>query len=201
MKKSLIVLALCLLCGSPWLNARGFHAGFGWGASMNVFTDYHFNWLDEGFGYRIDEKGNEVFDAFNAYVEGFISQDIGKKGALSLRAGWSGIAKGRKLVPVMLQWDWHLSGNYADGWFAFAGAGAVFGDMTGADFSWAVRDGAGYRIHLGGGDCLDITASFRSVLDRPRIFDAEEQKYVSGRNTLRNNVWYHALTIGISLSF
>ena len=181
MKKSLIVLALCLLCGSHSLNARGFHAGFGWGASMNVFTDYHFNWLDEGFGYRIDEKGNEVFDAFNAYVEGFISQDIGKK--------------------VMLQWDWHFSGNYADGWFAFAGAGAVFGDMTGADFSWAVRPGAGYRIHLGGGDCLDITASFRSVLDRPRIFDAEEQKYVSGRNTLRNNVWYHALSVGITLCF
>ncbi|MBO4427729.1 MAG: hypothetical protein J5771_04540 [Bacteroidales bacterium] len=200
MKKALILLSLCLLCGLP-LRAGGFHAGAGWGASMNVVRDYHFNYLEETFGYRIDEDGAEVFDAFNAWFEGFISQDIGKKNALSLRIGWAGIAKGRKVLPIMLQWDRHFAGNYNDGWFVFAGAGAVLGHMTGTNHSWIAREGAGYRICLGGGDCLDITASFRSVLDRPRIFDSEEGRYVSGRNTLRNNVWYHALTVGISLSF
>lgn len=201
MKKPLILLAVCLLCGSLQLPARGFHAGASWGASMNMVRDYHFNWRDDNFGYRIDETGADIFDAFNAWMEGFISQDIGKKHAVSLRSGWQGISKGRRTVPVTLRWDWHFAGNYADGWFVFAGGGAVFGRLTGTNFSWITGEGAGYRIHLGGGDCLDITASVRSVLDRPRIYDSEEGRYVSGRNTLRNNVWYHALSVGISLSF
>ena len=201
MKKTLIMFAVCLLCGSPLLHARGFHAGIGWGSSMNIVQDYHFNWLEDSFGYRIDENGVEVFDAFNAWCEGFISQDIGKKNTLSLRAGWAGITKGRKLIPVTLQWDRHFSGNYADGWFVFAGGGTVFGNFTGTKLSWTAREGVGYRIQLGGGDCMDITASFRSVYDRPRIYDSEEGRYVSGRNTLRNNVWYHALSVGITLSF
>ena len=201
MKKTLILLAACLLSGSLPLRAGGFHVGAAWGTSMNVVRDYHLNWIDDSFGYRIDENGSEVFDAFNGWFEGFISQDIGKKNALSLRMGWMGITKGRNALPIMLQLDRHFSGNYADGWFAFAGGGAIFGYMTGTNHSWTARGGAGYRIYLGGGDCLDITAGVRSVLDRPRIYDSEEGRYVSERNTRRNNVWYHALTVGISLSF
>lgn len=203
MKRLSAIMSVLFLCcfGLSGGEKQKLHFGLEWGLSYNIKSYYHFNYLDATVGYRVDEKGWEQIGDSNAFIAAFMSLDLGRYMDLSLRAGYFGVSDARRVFPLMLQGNCYLRGNDCDGLFFSAGAGLVLGDFVNAQYTYLLRHGAGYRLALGSDDYLDFTLSIRCAYDRPRVWDRAEKEYVTGRNTLRNNIWYYALCFGFALSF
>lgn len=203
MRKALFIVLFALLL-SVTLTARSgqrVHFGAEWGMSQTLGVYHHFNFLESTIGYRVDDRGWDYSGSINAYVSGKLSVDLGERLSLSAIGGYYGVAESRRLIPLMLQAEWYPRGNENNGLFLFAGGGYVLGKFTNTNHSWAIRPGAGYRIALGSSDFLDVVLSLRCMHDKPRVWDRDEHIYVSRHNTLRNNVWYYALSLGVALSF
>lgn len=204
MRRALVISALflCLPCtlfaGGLFSNGR-FHIGLGWGGSGTVLTAHHYNYLDQSIGFRIDDSGTQFGFRPHGYAELSFVYDAGEHLTLAVAGGYEGLADGRCIVPFKARISYYLSGIYSDGIFLSGESGVPVRKRAGNAF--LVQAGPGYRLALGGGCSMDFKLGVKMSYDHPKVWDPVEEEYISARNILRNNAWYYALTLGVSLEF
>lgn len=197
---SVLILLSGVLCPAQE-QPRLLRYGVEWGASTTIATYYHYNYLDNMIGYRIDDSGMD-YDRFgNAFVTAYCGLDVSRRIGVSLRSGLTGIQRGRRIVPLTVRGSWYPHGTDADGLFALVEAGLGFPDFFDAKPVPLSFLGGGYRYRLGDGMSVDVQLSWRGALDHPEIWDEQERHYILPQNIRRNDAWHSALVLSVALNF
>ena len=199
----LLVAVLSVLFARP-LGAQDrslLRYGVEWGLSASVYNSFHYNYIDGIMGYRIDEEGSDTDCIGNAFAEVYCGTDLSRRLSLTLRAGFSGIARGRRVVPICLRLSWFPAGTCADGFFTLADGGLSFPDFFEAKPAPVFRLGGGYRLLLTDSSSLDIQLCARLCQDHPDIWDEQERHYVETHNVRRSDAAHYALCLSAALNF
>lgn len=202
--KRLPVIFLVLFFSLPALSGGGdflsrLHPGLEWGMSLTPTSFHHYNYLDESIGFRINDEGWDYHTKLNAFVLGSLSFDVTRTFSVGILSGWQGVERSVRIIPLITRLSFFTSGSDDDGIFVYTDLGIAlnrFAKKT--NFS---QIGGGYRLMLTPGYSLNFRISSRIVYDRPDVWDPIEEDYISERNIKRNDAWYCALNIGLSLEF
>ncbi|MBP5566809.1 MAG: hypothetical protein J6X57_04895 [Bacteroidales bacterium] len=203
MKRALILLSALLLCLSANAGGREFlrrlHPGIEWGYTLTATTHRHFNYLDPSIGFRINEEGWMGPAKSNAFIHGSLSFDATNKLSISLLSGYEGIADGCRTVPVICRANYYLSGMDSDGFYLFTDLGVNLRRPN--TMGNHCQIGSGYSLYLAPHTSVAMFMGARVIYDRPDIWDPIEEEYIPKHNIKRNDAWYCALNIGITLKF
>jgi len=203
--KKLLTYAFLLLFFCQTLQAGGwdflqrFHPGLEWGYTAPLANKHHFNYLDESIGYRINDEGWTYPHHTNAFILGSVNFDISKHLSCSLLSGYQGINKHQRVVPVILRMKCWMKDREEDGIYIFSEGGMSFQKETRR--SNQIQLGTGYSFVMTPRFALAFQLGGRLTYSHPRVWDAIEEEYISARNIKRNDAWYYALNLGISLTF
>lgn len=202
--KRFSAILLVLLCSLTVFAGGGdfmrrFHPGVEWGMSLTPATFHHYNYLDESIGFRINDEGWDYRKKLNAYILGSLGFDVTRTFSIALLSGWQGIERGKCIVPLISRLSFYLSGKEKDSIFVLTDIGLALDEMKKrCNF---IQIGSGYRLVLTPAYSLCFITSGRVAFDHPAVWDPIEEDFISERNIKRNNAWYCALNIGLSLEF
>ncbi|MBR5924636.1 MAG: hypothetical protein IKZ60_04175 [Bacteroidales bacterium] len=203
MKRAAAYLAALLLCLSA--NAGGkdflrrFHPGLEWGYTLTATSYQHFNYLDTSIGFRINDQGWTYPPRSNAFILGSLTFDLSDRFCLGLLSGYEGIDRMRRTIPLLCRGSFYPNGRDEDGVFFFSDLGLNLSHPEARGNQMQI--GSGYTIFLAPRCALAFQAGGRVTYDRPDVWDPIEEEYIPKRNIKRNDAWYFALNIGVSLKF
>jgi len=197
---SLLLLAQSLSAGGNEF-LRRLHPGLEWGYTATMFNFHHFNYLDESIGFRVDEQEWEARYNTNAYIYSSIAYDFLDFFNASIMIGYEGIDKDRRIVPLLTRFSYYPFGLDQDGIYLFLDGGITLPRKENDRYTKQGQLGGGYSFRLDDRSRLAFNLGFRLAYDRPDVWDPIEEEYVSAHNIRRNEAWYCALKIGVSLSF
>lgn len=165
MRKRVITMMLCLLASAS-LKAGPplrFRYGVEWGYSPQIASSFQYTFLSAN-GYRVSEGSPDyAFDYFtNAFVMAGAGAEFADYFSLSLNAGFRGLYKDFRVVPVELKFAAFFRGYSHNGPFLTVSAGPCLGEK----FSWDDRTvtaslGAGLRACLIDKVSIDLFARCR----------------------------------------
>ena len=207
MRRTLLLLLLACLCGplsaagDGWA-ARHLEYGLEWGYTATFLYSYHFNYLSESVGARIDSRDALFSYTSNGHVQGFAGVRFARRFAVDAVVGWAGIYEERRVYPVTLRGTCFFPGYDRDGWKVFA-EGGVCSCASFADKGVAiVKAGFGRRLMLDRKSALDLSVSLQGVSDHPTgVYDLSRGVSVPKDNLRRSDCNYLALNISIGLCF
>ncbi len=203
MKKRLLITVAALCCCLSASAGNGLfsrlHAGLEWGGSFTVLNHYHYNYLDDAVGFRINEEAVRGMFNLNGYFAGYAGMDVAKELNLSLLLGYESIYDGREVMPLSIRLNWYPSGCHSDGLLFFADTGS--GIRKSDSMVKRAQIGTGYRLSLSDYSSLDLRLGIRICHDNPDVWDPVEEEYISRRNILRNDAHYFALNFGLVIEF
>ena len=110
-----------------------------------------------------------------------------------------GIERGKCIVPLISRLSFYLSGKEEDSIFVLTDIGIALDEMK--KHCNFIQIGSGYRLVLTPAYSLCFITSGRVAFDHPAVWDPIEEDFISKRNIKRNDAWYCALNIGLSLEF
>lgn len=198
---SVIVLFLAISLGARAQLAESLHLAAEWGFTATMFNYHHYNYMDEGIGFRIDDRGWSDDAGANAYAYLSAGFDVSSKFNLGLLCGYAGINDGVRVIPLEMKVFYYPWGSHSDGPFAFLQGGGGFKTGTADGMVLLGQGGGGYRLALDGRTSLDIKISLQLAYDHPKVWDPLENNYISDRNIRRNEASYYGLNIGLGLEF
>lgn len=174
--------------------------GAEWGYSVAFHNHYHYCYPDPEIGYRVDDEQYVNINYLNAYCMLKGGYDLSRCLNASLSLGSMGVYNERVLIPVLADFAWHMNTVTQDGPMFTAGSGIALGNLRRKPVILA-RAGVGYRFALSRWADLDFFLRFRAVIDHPRVWDADSNRYIEESVVLRNNALYYAFSFGMALSF
>lgn len=172
--------------------------GAEWGYNASFCTGWHYNFFSSE-GYRIDERGKNLKYKSNAEVYLHVGYNLDRHWNLSLYAGYAGIGRYGKAVPLSLRMT-RFFGNdtMKDRWFAFADLGSGICIKRQPQEIFAGKAGGGRRISLGRSK-LDFIVSAKCTYTHTDII--YDRLIVPENMTNRNEAYVIALSLGLSLTF
>lgn len=206
MRRTLLILLLSCLCG-PLAAGEGWasdHLEYGveWGYTATFLYSYHFNYLSESGGARIDSR--DLFFSYksNGHVQAFAGVRFAQRMCIDAVVGWAGIYEGRRVYPVTLRTTCFFPGYDKDGWKVFA-EGGLCSCASFANKGVAVgRAGFGRRLMLDSRSALDFSLSLQGVSDHPLgVYDPLRGVSVPNENLRRSDCKYLALNFSVGLCF
>ena len=177
------------------------HVGADWGFMATMLNFHHYNYMDEGIGYRIDDRGWSSDMGANAYAFLCASLDLGNRFNLGVIGGYAGVNDGVRVIPVELRLIYFPRSSHEDGMLVFLQGGAGFKTGEGDGIIFLGQGGAGYRLALSRRHSLDFKLCLQVSYDHPKVWDPLEQNYISERNIRRDNASYYGLGLGLGLEF
>lgn len=204
MKRFVITLAALLLCLACFAGGKGrfldrIHPGIDWGWSLTPAAYHHYNYLDKSIGFRINDEGWDTSPHVNAYILGSIAYDFSRIFGISILSGYQGIEKGRRIVPVVTRATFYLAGNEDDTVILFTDMGLALDEFKRKCNFFQL--GSGYRIALNTRNSISFRMGLKVTYDRPDIWDPIEEEYIPEHNIKRNDAWYYALNLGLTMEF
>lgn len=173
--------------------------------SSYVFTFLnrsHFNFISAD-GDRRDERVLTTGAISNGQflVHGGIN--VSPKVNLSLYAGYCGVFRHERMIPVSLRVSWYSGDDpMRNRWIVFCSAGAGFNDIRNPwKLSAEGKLGGGYRISLNRSVKLDLVFAFQEVYTHPRAYESDAGNYVPQERLRRNDAYISAFALGIALVF
>ena len=197
----LIAAAVLLFAARPaGAQSSPLHFGIEWGLSEKFFDVHNYNFLTEE-NLRVDDNNAGPDFHSNLFILGRAGACIVDLFTVSLCAGYAGISRNRRIIPVTGLVTITPNGKDSDGFTAFLGSGIGIHDVKSDYILFLGRAGAGYRYALDKAVSLDINLGFQVALDHPEIWNPVEQKYVLEQRVLESNAFYLATTLSLAVNF
>ena len=176
------------------------HFGIEWGLSEKFFDVHNYNFLTEE-GLRVDDNGAGTDFHGNMFLLARAGACIADLFTISACAGYAGISRNRRIIPVTGLVTITPNGRDSDGFTAFLGSGIGIHDVKSDYVLFLGRAGAGYRYVLDNSVSLDLNLGMQVTLDHPEIWNPVEQKYVLEQRVLESNAFYLAMTLSLAVNF
>ena len=160
--------------------------------------EYHYFKNNEG-GREIVDKGDFMYDSDSEFAL-HCGYDFNNYWNLSLYAGYTGLGRFHKAVPVSIRATRYFGDNpLNDRWFAFLDLGSGISIKDKPEEIISGKIGGGYRLSLSRRTKLDFLFSLRAVHTHPdiRIYDDA----AIPENVYRNEGVITSLGIGIGFTF
>ena len=207
MRRTLLILLLSCLCGplsaagDGWA-ARHLEYGVEWGYTATFLYSYHFNYLSESVGARIDSRDALFSYKSNGHVQAFAGIRFARRFSVDAVIGWAGVYEERRVYPVTLRGTCFFPGYDRDGWKVFA-EGGLCSCASLADKPVAIaKAGFGRRLMLGTRSALDLSLSLQGVSDHPiGVYDPMRGVSVPNDNLRRSDCDYLSLNFSLALCF
>ena len=166
MKKT-VAIACLYLVATLALQARTPRLEFGveWGYCPALFYWNHLEYLTDD-QYFIRSKGRDWTYTSNGMAIIYAGLDINSRAVIRLHAGYQGVDRGLRTIPVGLQAAYYFAGTSSQGWLTFVGT-SVGISMQSLPPSLTLDIGAGYRFELGSRFYFDMKAAFRFSSAQP----------------------------------
>ena len=136
----------------------------------------------------------------NGHAVAHLTVEFARRWALGLYAGYAGVQQRTRLFPLALRSTYFLESFRDDGRFLFLEGGAGLHE-TRRSISPFGRLGYGYRAVLSRRCSIDFSASLRTVVDHPPIYDSSIPGYVSDEDIRRSDALYGAVLLSVALNF
>lgn len=202
MKK--VTCILCCLVSSAlfsWTSqARTVVFGAEWGANALVFQAFRYNIIDNS-GSRYDDSGYNMTYHANGTFLLTAGINAGRFSRVSLSTGFTGIADGRRVIPLTMRYGIYPSGTNADGFLYYAEGGVGY-DFTGVKPVGLLGSvGTGYHIVLSQNTAVNININARYANAHPMVGNPDGGGYVTTENTRQSNAQFLSLGFSLSLEF
>lgn len=201
---AILIFACCfrLSAGAPPEFLKHVDAGFEWGYSATFCNVYHFNYISEDSGSRIDVHDKDFTFKSNGHLYGYVGAKFCKCFVTDLMIGWAGIYEERRVNPLTVRFSWFPQGFDNDGIKLFIENGSFFGNAKTRNGLWLSKAGAGRRLILDDFIALDASISAQLVSDHPLgVFDMKSQVSVPDANLRRSDCHYTCINFTLALSF
>lgn len=207
MRRTLLILLLCCLCGP--LSAAGkervstdLEFGVEWGYTATFLNAYHYNYISESTGARIDSRDALFAYKSNGHVQAFAGVRFARRVAVDAVVGWAGVYEGRRVYPLTVRGSCFFPAYDRDGWKVFAEGGLCICPSFGQKGVEIAKAGFGRRVMLGSHSALDLSLSLQGVSDHPvSVYDRTRGVSVHGEHLRRSDCNYLALNFSVALCF
>ncbi|MBO4610659.1 MAG: hypothetical protein J5668_00980 [Bacteroidales bacterium] len=199
----IMVLSLALILASEAVSEAGkprFRYGMEWGYSAKVASGFEYT-IYNSYGSRISDSQPLSADY---YTNAFVSADIGLEFlnylAVSLEAGYRGVARDYRVMPLSLRLALFPKGYDKTGPFVFAGGGMALYNWSLEDKVNLISAGAGSRYNLSRKISLDGFLRANLISCSPLPVDPYEGT-VPREKTVYSRTSHITMDLGIALYF
>lgn len=205
MSKSLkiAILALALAFAFESFSAAEssrFRYGVEWGYSAKVASSFQYT-IYNSYGSRISDSQPLSPDYYtNAFVSADIALEFADYFAITLKAGYRGVAKDYRVMPVELQMAVFFKGYEKTGPYVFAGGGAALYNWSFEDQINLASAGAGMRHNLSRKISLDTFLKVNLIGCSPLPVDPYEGT-IPREKTIYSRNGHLSFDLGIALNF
>ncbi len=195
-----MILAVALLAFPVAVQAQEkgrLHFGAEWGFSFPVISGTHSTFLAEE-GYLVDSKELRVNGHLNALAMGSVGIDISRRFGIYALAGYMGVTKGERVIPVTLRGIYSCSGELT-GNRIYIEAGGGF--RSGCKVTGIAR--IGYIYSCGLTERLALTFNAGSIVSfsHPEVYDKYSGRYVPKPSLGLSNSLNAGVVLTIGLAF
>lgn len=182
--------------------ARGrIRVGVEWGYTQTFFLARSYNFISDD-GYRVYEKSVGFHWSANAQVTAQAGYILGRRSLVSLCAGYMGMGRDNRLIPLALRYTFYPRTVCNDGFFFYGQGGMAWHIHTTAGKTAALGVlGGGYRVRLSDTCNLDLLVGLKGLIDHPAIPDPARPGSIPEQNIRRNIAGYCALDFSVAVSF
>lgn len=156
--------------------------GVEWGIALPFVYICHRDFM-VGEGYRVSDDGTYWHIHANGEILGHIGYDLSERLNLAVYAGYSGICKDFRVIPVSARATYCMAGTSGNGPLAFVDYGV--GLNSGKDVNIG-KLGFGYRFGVQGGTHVDFLLVGRLSGSCPDIIDPDTRLPVPTERIFRN---------------
>ena len=188
-----------VLPGGPVFNRL--RVGLEWGYTQTFFLARSYTYISDD-GYRVYEKSVGFHWSANAQILAQAGYILGERSLVSLCAGYMGMGKDNRLLPLALRYTFFPRAVYNDGFFVYGQGGVAWHVHTTAGKTAVLGVlGGGYRVRLSDTCNLDLLVGLKGLIDRPAIPDPARPGSIPEQNIRRNIAGYCALDFSVAVSF
>ena len=205
MRRGLFTYFMLMFCCTVALgqsqqkSAKKFTYGVGYSYAATIYSfEYHYFKNHEG-AREIIKKGSFIYDSDNEFSL-HCGYNFNNYWNLSLYAGYTGIGKFHKAIPISIRATRYFGDNpLSDRWFTFLDLGSGISIQRQPDWIISSKVGGGYRLSLSRRTKLDFLLLLRAVHTHPdiRIYDHAAVP----ENVYRNEGVIGSLAFGFELTF